>query len=220
MSKKIAVFMLIAVILGGLLAACERPAPIPQANPTETVGIPFPVGDKPTVPVAQMGTQTAIARTPGAVAPTAAKATAQPQAQATQQPKNTQPPAVTATPKPVVVVTTPQRPDNYTIQSGDTFYCIARRYNLNVVELLGINALGLNALAQIGQTIKIPQAGEGWQGSSRALNAHPDTYTVDAGDTLNKIACFYGDVYPEVILEVNNLKNASDIKPGMTLNIP
>jgi membrane-bound lytic murein transglycosylase D len=222
MNKKFAVLMLCVIVMGGLLAACERQAPVAQSVPTETVGIPFPVGDKPTVPVSQMGTQTAVARTPGVIAPTLEPAQATPQPQDTQAPQAqpTEPPAVvTATPKPVVVVVkTPARPQYYTVQPGDTYYCIARRYDLNVTEFLGINALG-NEQATIGKTVRIPESGN-WDSGSRSLHAHPDTYTVDSGDTLYKIACYYGDVYPEVILQVNGLKNENDVKPGMKLNIP
>ncbi len=230
MNKKLIALFLVVFVGSLLLSACERPAPIPPTVATATADIPFPIPNQATLPVGQIGTQTAIAQTtPGIKVLTPVPTTGQGQQPAktqqapqptSSQPKPTQaPPKPTSTPKPAVVIATPARPSTYTIQSGDTFYCIARRYNLNVGDFLSLNGLGNSSLAQIGQVVKIPSSGT-WGDGSRSLHAHPDTYTVDAGDTLNKIACYYGDVYPEVILEANNLKSASDIQAGMQLDIP
>jgi LysM repeat protein len=227
MNKK-SIALILAVFVGSLLlTACERPAPIPPTVATATVGIPFPLPNQSTLPAGQIGTQTAVAQTtPGvkAVTPTAQggkpPAATQQVVQPTKaQPQPTKPPAVQPTSRPVVVVATPSRPSTYTVQFGDTFYCIARRYNLNVGDFLSLNGLSNNSFAQSGQVVKIPSSGT-WGDGSRSLHSHPDTYTVETGDSLNKIACYYGDVYPEVILDVNDLSSASDIKPGMQLNIP
>jgi LysM repeat protein len=226
MKQRLFALVLVALIASLLVAGCDRPAPLPPAVPTSTGQIPFPIPDKQTV-IPQIGTQTAIAKTPQVVGVTATQQPNQPQA--TKAPV-TQPTVaatkapvvvVTATPKPVIVVpsATPGRPTTYTIQSGDTFYCLARRFNLNVGDFLGLNGLGNSSLAVIGQVVKIPQSGS-WGDGSRALKAHPATYIVQDGESLNKIACFYGDVDPNAILYANNLKGAGDIQSGMTLNIP
>ena len=57
-------------------------------------------------------------------------------------------------PTPTSVDTTYQ---NYTIQSGDTLYSIARRYNTTVDRILSLNDLDSNNL-QVGTTIRIPQS--------------------------------------------------------------
>jgi LysM repeat protein len=236
MKNRILMLTLVILVASSLAAGCERPAPLPTNVATST--IPFPIPDRPTV-ISEIGTQTAVAQTPPVVAITTTPVpgqTTQPgqTIQPTQTPpltKPTQPPAATkapvvvgptATPKPVVVVpsATPGRPATYTIQAGDTFYCLARRFNLNVAEFLGLNGLGNNSLAVIGQVVHIPATGT-WSGAGpRALKSHPDTYTVQGNEPLNKIACIYGDVDPSAILYANNLSSASDIQAGMTLNIP
>lgn len=223
MKQRIFILVLVAMLASLMVAGCDRPAPLPPTVQTSTAQIPFPVPDKPTV-IGQIGTQTAIARYPPVIAisatPVPGQATLAPQA---QPPAAITTPVVvaTSTPKPVIVVptATPGRPSTYTIQSGDTFYCLARRYNLNVADFLGLNGLDNNSQAVIGRVVQIPQSGS-WTNDGRSLKAHPDTYVVQDGESLNKIACSYGDVDPNAILYANNLNSASDIQSGMTLNIP
>ncbi len=230
MNKKFLLLALVIMIASLIAAGCDRPAPLPTTVATATGTIPFPIPDQPTI-ISEIGTQTAIAKNPPVITATPApgqnpQATqAQPQTQPTQKPAATKAPVVaapTATPRPVIAVpsATPGRPATYTIQSGDTFYCLARRYNLNVAAFLGLNGLGNNSMAIIGQVVRIPSSGS-WSGDgSRALKAHPDTYVVQGSESLNKIACMYGDVDPSAILYANDLSSAGDIHAGMTLNIP
>ena len=233
MKNKFLLLALIVLIASLVAAGCDRPAPLPPTVATATGQIPFPIPDKPTI-ISEIGTQTAIAKNPPVVAITATLAPGQavqptqpPQTQATQpqQPAATKAPVVvapTATPRPVMAVpsATPGRPSTYTIQAGDTFYCLARRFNLNVAQFLGLNGLGNSSMAVIGQVVRIPSDGSWSSDGPRALKSHPDTYTVQGSETLNKIACLYGDVDPSAILYANNLKSAGDIQAGMTLNIP
>ncbi len=225
MKSRVLILAMVAVLASLLIAGCERPAPLPPTVATATSEIPFPLPDNKTLDTSQIGTMTAVAKTPPVVtvAPT--------QGQGGQvientpiPPQPTEPPpapVATNTPRPVIQVpsATPGRPSTYTIQAGDTFYCIARRFNLDVSDFLSLNGLGTNSLAQIGQVVKIPQSGT-WDSGDRALKAHPAEYTVVAGDTLNRIACRYGDVDPSAILAANGFSSASDIKAGNTINIP
>jgi LysM repeat protein len=132
-------------------------------------------------------------------------------------------PVATATAKPQIIVptATPGRPATYTIQQGDHYLCLARRYNLNPEEFLSLNGLSMNSQAVVGATVKLPQGGS-WPSSfgARALKAHPDTYTVQAGDTLNKIACGYGDADPNAISAANTLGSPITLTAGQTLDIP
>lgn len=221
MKSKFFILATVAILAGILIAGCERPAPLPPTVATATSEIPFPIENNPTLDLTQIGTQTAIAKTPPVI--TAAPTQGQVAQNTPVAPEATQPPppAATKTPKPAVKVptATPGRPSSYTIQAGDTFFCIARRFNLNVADFLSLNGLSTSSLAQIGQVVKIPQSGT-WNTGDRALKSHPTTYTVVAGDTLNRIACRYGDVDPSAILVTNGFSSANDIKPGITINIP
>lgn len=107
----------------------------------------------------------------------------------------------------------PPLPKTYTIQKGEFPFCIARRFDVDVSELLSINGLGVNSLVAVGYTLKIPQTGNGFSGQ-RALADNPDTYTVSSGDTIYSIACQYGNVYPEAIAERNDIKKPYNLKAG------
>jgi LysM repeat protein len=115
----------------------------------------------------------------------------------------------------------PARPASYTIQKGEFPYCIARRYDVNPSALLSANGLGTSSQLSIGTVITIP-AGT-WDVANfgtRALRAHPTTYTVQTGDTLNSVACKFGDVYPEFIAAANGLAAGAALTPGAVINIP
>jgi LysM repeat protein len=113
------------------------------------------------------------------------------------------------------------RPTTYVLQKGEWPICIARRYNLDLSSFFANNGMNMNSKPAAGTTLRIPSSGT-WSANygARPLKQHPATYTVVAGDTIFTIACRYGDVAPEAILAVNNLSNASDVKAGMTLQIP
>lgn len=44
----------------------------------------------------------------------------------------------------------------YTVEKGDTFYGIARKYNIKVAELFAMNDLGENDMLKAGQKLKVP----------------------------------------------------------------
>lgn len=116
----------------------------------------------------------------------------------------------------------PARPATYTIQRGEYPYCIARRYNLDPGALMRANNLGVNSQLPIGSVITIPASGN-WDVASfgtRSRAAHPATYTVQSGDTLNSVACKFGDVYPEWIAAANGLDANAALTPGAVINIP
>jgi LysM repeat protein len=66
--------------------------------------------------------------------------------------------------------------------------------------------------------LQIPQTGNPFDGT-RALIDHPTTYKIVEGDTLNIIACKFGDVSPDMIALQNNL-STPDLPPGEVLIIP
>lgn len=148
----------------------------------------------------------------------------------------TQPPAETeqvATPTPTtppqpqqpsatpitVASPTPGIPQTYVLQKGEFPFCIARRFNVNQYELLNINGLTLNSRPAAGTQLRIPQTGDPFAGN-RALRSHPTTYTVRAGESLNEIACLFGDVSPDAIAAANNLSKPYNLQAGQVLQIP
>jgi LysM repeat protein len=233
MNKKLSIVLLVVIVLGAVLTACERPASTPLSTTPGAGDIPFPV-QQPTTSVSVFGTQTAIAAkaTPGGPTATAVPGATKSAAQATAAvPAATKPavqPTQPAAPqpteaKPEVVLPSapPGRPADYTVQQGDHYICIARRFNLSLEEFFSTNGLSMNSQAVVGKTVKISQGGS-WNSAngSRTLKAHPDTYTVASGDTLNKIACSYGDADPNLIALANDLKAPYSLSAGQSLKIP
>jgi len=125
----------------------------------------------------------------------------------------------TATPTAISYPTpTAGIPSQYTIQSGEFPYCIARRFNVNPADLLSANGLGNTSQVSIGTVLTIPQ-GTSWPGT-RSLKAHPTTYTVGYGDTIGSIACGFGDADPNIILAANGLSAGATLTTGQVLQIP
>jgi LysM repeat protein len=217
MSKTRVVLMLVILVLGIGLTACERPASVaPATAPTSGLAEPQATQSELMKDILS-GTQTAMAQnTPKAGE---VKATQPAAVKTTEKAAEAQP-----TPKPTKAVLpspTAGKPASYTIQKGDHFYCIARRFNVNPGDLASVNGYGTPpATIQPGTSLKIPQSSS-WPSNAgaRSLKAHPGTYTVQAGDTLNKIACLYGDVSPEAIMAANGMTSSS-ISAGKTLQIP
>lgn len=95
----------------------------------------------------------------------------------------------------------------YTVQSGDTLYKIADRYNTTVSEIMKLNGLISNLLS-IGQKLKIPST------SSNNENI----YIVKNGDTLYGIASKY-NVSVNDLKQLNNI-TTNNLSIGQILNIP
>ncbi|NLF51641.1 MAG: LysM peptidoglycan-binding domain-containing protein [Leptolinea sp.] len=119
-------------------------------------------------------------------------------------------------------VTYTDRPEKYTLNKGEWPFCIARRYNLNPLDLLNANGLSLESKPDVGFVLKIPQTGE-WPESRfghRWIRAHPAMHQVGAGETLYTISCLYGDIDPSQIVEANELPEPYKIYAGQMLRIP
>jgi LysM repeat protein len=135
-------------------------------------------------------------------------------------PESTEPPPPPPTNTPVQVPTaTPGVPESYQLQKGEFPFCIARRFNVNVAELLSLNGLTSNSLVPVGFTLQIPQTGNTFVGQ-RALLNHPTDYTVAAGDTIYTIACKFGDVDPMAIAQANGLSAPYNLSAGQSIYIP
>lgn len=96
--------------------------------------------------------------------------------------------------------------DIYQVKAGDTLYNIAKKYNISVNELKGLNDLDNDELS-VGQILKVP--------SGLSL---VNTYIVGKGDTLYSIAKKF-DTSVNKIKELNGLSN-NMLSVGQKLIIP
>lgn len=219
----------IILLLVGLcvlgLSSCKLPA---SKGPESTSnGFPVPGGSEATsssIDVSTFATQTAqaipgfVTVTPVMPENTAENPAAPVELVATATPPVPAPPVPTETPVVYVQATPGGPPATYTLQKGEFPFCIARRFNVDINELLAINGLSSNSYTYAGQVLQLPQTGNPFVGE-RALKPHPDYYQIQSGDTLNTIACSYGDVSPDMIALQNNLTE-SNFAPGDVIIIP
>jgi LysM repeat protein len=237
--------MILPVVL--IMSACQRSASqVPIATPTNiTLATPAGSSGLPTMNatvLAFYGTETLLAEAPGQNTPqtigtlptttpipplgTGIAATSLPTSSFPSSSLTTSLPTTgfPTTPIATIVYATPVLPTTYTLQSGEWPYCIARRYNVDQTELYSLNNLTDNAILQPGTVLQLPQTGDPFIGQ-RTLIPHPATYTVSNQangdvDTIYSIACAYGDVYPEVIAQANDLSAPYTLTVGQTLTIP
>lgn len=101
----------------------------------------------------------------------------------------------------------PLNSNTYIVQSGDTLYSIAKKYNITVDELKTTNNITSNSLS-IGQVIKIP-------GTSIS---QPNTHIVKKGESLYSVANKYGTTVNE-LKTLNNL-TSNTLSIGQVLKLP
>jgi LysM repeat protein len=120
-------------------------------------------------------------------------------------------------------VTPPARPNEWILKKDEFPYCIARRYNVDPLDLLAASGLTSPDVYYEGQRLVIPQNSV-WPGDagSRSLRAHPGTYTVTGSSdtTIYGVACKFGDVDPQAIAQRNGLAVSAVLTVGQQLQIP
>ena len=218
MKNKYFLVFFVVILIALSLAACERSASTP---PPGDGGNAFPTLETTPDPIDVMGqyaTQTAQAQ----LQENGGEETTPEEGDnnsPTEEPKPTDKPAdkpqATSVPSKDYNV-----PNNYTLQKGEFPFCIARRFNISPGALLATNGLNSSSVTYAGQTLKIPKNAGSFDAGPRALKSHPADYTVRAGDTVNSIACLYGDVDPRAIEDHNGLSGAYTLKVGQVIKIP
>lgn len=216
---KIAVFIVLAIHGVGLMAllmqGCQK-APDTTAKTTETPAVETNTVPQPVAPT--FAEQTNIAP-PAADTNVAQPATAQvqPQPVVTQQTSETAQPSATQ----------PGTVTQHKIAKGETFAKLAKEYKVSVKAIQAANPGVDSSKLKIGQTIQIPapaamadtasKAAPAAATESAAANAG-DTYKVQSGDTLTRIAGKHGTTV-RAIRAANNLKT-DHIKVGDVLKLP
>jgi LysM repeat protein len=230
--------------IANLTATSPAPAlvptlPPPQAQPTALPEQPTVPALAPTftpfiTPIGDQGFQTPTPTTAGAAEvgattvlfpPTVNPAAAQPTAQTGAIPTIAAPTAGGPTPDalatPTALPTDP--PCNYTVQQGDTFYAISRKLKINPEDLIRVNPRANPNALQIGDVLNVPGCEKPTSpapaGATTAPGA-PQTYTIQAGDTLGRIATRFGVTVQELV-KANNFANESVIlNIGQVITIP
>jgi len=206
------------VVLG--LTSCKLPASKGPGTTETSDGFPLP-GDTATssINISTFATQTAQAMQSPVVPTSGSNQYPAPTTVISAATATPTKPRATNTPLAYITATPGGPPATYTLAEGEFPFCIARRFNVNLEELLTLNNLTMDSLLSPGQELKIPQTGDTFIGN-RVLHEHPTTYTIQSGDNLNRIACYFGDISPDMIAAQNNLQSYTDLTVGDVLNIP
>jgi len=99
----------------------------------------------------------------------------------------------------------------HVVQRGETLFRIAQQYGVNLEDIARANGLINPANIAVGQRLLIPLG-------AVASVAPPQTHTVQAGETLESIALFYG-VEQQQIIMLNGIVNPNALYIGQVLKI-
>jgi len=215
--KKSYLLLLIPLIVVLVLAGCVRTASTPPVTTPQVIDVantPLPVDQQ-----ILSATMTAQAIMQEFNMPTQIVQNPQGTAVVITQVPPTPIPVGTATPTPLPTLQSMTRPTTWTVQGGESIYCLARRFNVDPEDMLAINNLSSSSMLNIGDELDVPQTGS-WPTDDRSIMEHPDTWNVSAGETVYGIACEYGDVWPEQIIQLNGLQEPYDLTGISTLQIP
>lgn len=144
-------------------------------------------------------------------------------------PNFTETPSAHSLSKPTIPDAQPQA-QAYTVQSGDTLWKVAQKFDMAVAEIKSLNLLRSDTI-YVGQTLKLTGQASGQNANQASLvqkqpvnnsasldnEAGSDTYTVQAGDTVWKVAQKFKLTTTE--LKNLNLLRSDTIYVGQTLKI-
>ena len=130
----------------------------------------------------------------------------------------------------------------YTVQPGEGLITIARKFGVNYLILAATNGIEDPYIIHPGQILQIPSGGAAPSQASDApapaspapapdapapaapaappqTQSSPGTYTVQAGDSLSKIAAQFGTNYL-VLADINGLQDPYIVALGQVLSVP
>ena len=115
----------------------------------------------------------------------------------------------------------------HTVKRGETLICIARAYNVDPDAISKANNVKDANKLYVGQKLSIPDIiwKNAYAGKTceRQFENKPsvclESYTVQRGDTLSKIARSYG-MTVDALVKANKIQNANRIYVGQVLCIP
>ncbi|MDX1574285.1 MAG: LysM peptidoglycan-binding domain-containing protein [Methylophaga sp.] len=101
---------------------------------------------------------------------------------------------------------------SHIVKAGDTWWHIARQYNVDVSELAAWNKKSLNDVLHSGQQLVV------WQPDTSKTNRKTVNYTIQSGDSLWKISRKF-NVKVADVKAWNNLGEHSLLRPGQQLTL-
>ena len=101
--------------------------------------------------------------------------------------------------------------EQYTVQKGDTLGKIANQYGLSYQDLADYNGIADPNKIDVGQKILIPDV--------ETIPQVDQSYIVQKGDTLGKIAASYGLSYQE-LADYNGIADPNNIEVGWKIQVP
>ncbi|MGN0728665.1 LysM peptidoglycan-binding domain-containing protein [Treponema sp.] len=112
----------------------------------------------------------------------------------------------------------------HTVEKGETYYSISRKYGISVEQLCVVNNLTVNDVLKVGQKLSIPGKSEETKKETQtsvSSNSERkfDTYTVQKGDTFYRIAKVNG-ISVDELKSLNNFDSDTVLKAGQRLKIP
>ncbi len=113
----------------------------------------------------------------------------------------------------------PEIPDVVFLHRGEFPFCLARRYNIDPNQILWLNGFFPGQIYFAGQPVHLPRNPHPFPGDRR-LRPHPNSHIVQPGETIYRIACYYGDIDPAYLAELNGLSPDSWLYPGQVLILP
>ncbi|WP_407400734.1 LysM peptidoglycan-binding domain-containing protein [Treponema sp.] len=105
------------------------------------------------------------------------------------------------------------------VESGDTYYSIARKYGVKVSEIYSANGLTENDTLKIGQALKIPGIDKAEKKAESNSSVAYDTYVVQKDDTFYRIAK-NNSITVDELLEINGYTKNEVLKVGKKIKIP
>ena len=108
--------------------------------------------------------------------------------------------------------------EDYTVQKGDTYYSISKKYNISLQELYSANGIESTDVLKVGQVLKIPGTSSA-QTNSTVSTTKTTNYEVVSGDTLYSISRKFSTTVDN-LRSLNGLNESSVLKVGQILKVP